>query len=230
MTATHHNTFDDALALGRIMQSNSHIDYTAGIYTERDVDNPPDADDYRFGQPVVIPAQADDTIHAVVGVIYNTRLVDPDAGSAAPRLASGEVDETFRPSLVDERTTLIGIALLGTAEYESMHGERSAPDDGSQDGSRLGTVDHSIPPWTLQHKATVRKCPEDTFRAFHIVDSELQLAYYPRLTEVAEAFGAELAESIIQRLRKTTEGYDRLLNVIERKAMLQASQDRGMLR
>jgi hypothetical protein len=230
MTTTHHTIFDDALALGRIIQSNSHIDYTARIYTERDVDDPPEPEDYRFGQPVVIPTQVGDSAHVVVAVIYDTRLVDPDAGSTTPRLASGEVDETFRPSLVDERTTLVGIALLGTAECDATFSD-AAPEDGSRsDESRLKDIDHSIPPRTLRHQATVRKCPEATFREFHLVDGELQLAYYPRLIEVAGTFGVELAESIIQQLRETTEGYDRLLDVIERKATLQAGQDRGVIR
>lgn len=229
MTPSPANTFNDALAIGRILQSNSHIDYTAGIYTERDVDNPPDPEDYRFGQPVVITTQANNATHAVIGVIYNTQLVDPDAGGAAPRLASGEIDETFRPSLVDERTTLAGIALLGIADItDTADSTTSQISEGGE--TQLATVDHSLPPWTLQHNATVRKCPDETFRDFHLVDGELQLAYYSRLTEIAGPFGAELAQNIIERLRTSTDGHDNLLDVIERKAMLQASQDRGVIR
>lgn len=220
MSTTSTNPFGDAIALGRIIQSNSHIDYTAGIYTEHDVDNPPTPEDYEFGQPVLTTTPSEEAVDAAVGVIYNTRLVDPDATSSVPRLASGEVDETFRPSLVDERTTLVGIALLGTV---------TVGEPGTDTLPELVAVDQSLPQRTLQHQTTVHKCPDNVFRDFHIWDDDLQMAYYPRLTEIAGPLGAELVDTIISRLRTTTDEYAGLLDVIERKAQLRASQERGML-
>ena len=212
-------TFPDAQPLGSIAQSQSTIDYTATILTDRDADDPPDVTDYGFGQPVMLPMGRRDADEVAIGVVHGTQVIDPGVGGLGPTLGADGATDQFRPSLVDEPTTLVGIALLGSA---TVTGNPS-------DGDRIEAPDHSIPTYTIGHSTTVYQCPEATFRMFHLVDGDLSLAYYPRLTEVAGAFGGELVGAIADRLRKTTEGYDDLLDVIERKVAHQANVDRGVL-
>jgi hypothetical protein len=219
MTMTIRDTFPDAKPLGSIAQSQSTIDYTATILTDRDADDPPDVTDYGFGQPVVLPMGRRDADEVAVGVVHGTQVIDPGMGGLGPTLGADGATDQFRPSLVDEPTTLVGIALLGSA---TVTGDPS-------DGDRIEAPDHSIPTYAIGHGTTVYQCPEATFRTFHLVDGDLSLAYYPRLTEVAGAFGAELVGAIADRLRETTEGYDDLLDVIERKVAHQANVDRGVL-
>lgn len=213
------NTFADAKPLGSIAQSKSTIDYTATILTERDADDPPDVTDYGFGQPVVLPMGRTDNDIVAVGVIHGTQVIDPGMGGVGPTLGTDSATDQFRPSLVDKPTTLAGIALLGSA---TCTGEGS-------DGERIEAPDHSIPTYVIGHGTTVYQCPDATFRGFHLVDGGLSLAYYPRLTEVAGAFGAELVGAIADRLRETTDGYDDLLDVIKRKVAHEANVDRGVL-
>ena len=213
------DTFPDAKPLGSIAQSQSTIDYTATILTDRDADDPPDVTDYGFGQPVVLPMGRRDADEVAVGAVHGTQVVDPGMGGLGPTLGADGATDQFRPSLVDEPTTLVGIALLGSA---TVTGNPS-------DGDRIEAPDHSIPTYAIGHGTTVYQCPEAAFRTFHLVDGDLSLAYYPRLTEVAGAFGAELVGAIADRLRETTEGYDDLLDVIERKVAHQANVDRVVL-
>ncbi len=213
------NTFADAKPLGSIAQSKSTIDYTTTILTERDADNPPDATDYGFGQPVVLPMGRSETEEVAIGVIHGTQVIDPGMGGVGPTLGTDEATNQFRPSLVDEPSTLVGIALLGSA---SCTGD-------SKTDKRIENPDHSIPAYAISHGTTVYKCPNQTFRRFHLVDDDLSLAYYPRLTEVAGAFGAELVGEITSQLRESTDEYSDLLEVIERKVAHEANVERGVL-
>lgn len=216
---TARRTFADAKPLGSIAQSKSTIDYTATVLTERDADNPPDVTDYGFGQPVVLPMGRNEPKEVAVGVIHGTQVIDPGMGGVGPTLGTDEATNQFRPSLVDEPTTLVGIALLGSV---SCTGE-------SETGNGIENPDHSIPAYAIGHGTTVYQCPDETFRRFHLVDGDLSLAYYPRLTEVAGAFGAELVGEITGRLRESTDGYSDLLDVIERKVAHEANVERGVL-
>jgi hypothetical protein len=159
-----------------------------------------------------------------IGVVYNVEVVDPGFSGIGPTLGADRGTEQFRPSLIDEPTTLIGLAMLGTATCVSDPGNGQTRDE------RITDPSHAQPAYSLGHNATVRKCPDETFARFHKVDDDLQLAYYPRLIEVAGAFGAELVTSIVDRLRDTTDGYDDLLDVIERKSTREANVERGVLR
>lgn len=213
------DTFPDAKPLGNIAQSQSTIDYTAKILTNRDADDPPDVTDYGFGQPVMMPMGRREADEVAIGVVHGTQVIDPGMGGLGPTLGADGATDQFRPSLVDKPTTLLGIALLGSATATDTPG----------DDERIETPDHSIPSYTIGHGTTVYNCPDAIFRRFHLVDGELSLAYYPRLTEVAGAFGAELVGVIADRLRGTTEGYDDLLEVIEQKVTHQANVDRGVI-
>jgi hypothetical protein len=189
------------------------------VLTDRDADDPPAVTDYGFGQPVMLPLGRRDGDAVAIGVVHGTQVIDPGMGGLGPILGAEGASDQFRPSLVDGPTTLIGIALLGSATVTADTG----------DGARIEATDHSIPTYAIGHGTTVYQCPDATFRTFHLVDGDLSLAHYPRLTEVAGAFGAELVGAITDRLRETTDGYEDLLDVIERKVAHQANVDRGVL-
>ncbi|MER3404731.1 MAG: hypothetical protein C4289_05845 [Chloroflexota bacterium] len=111
------------MLLGRIVKSNSHVDYVCHIYGVGEVPDPPAPDDYAFGRWVRIAtgrqgrhpgedapgAVALDTpvqTH-VVGVIYNTQLINPDYGAGGPRLSPERELEFFAPDYLSERAVLV---------------------------------------------------------------------------------------------------------------------------
>lgn len=210
-------TVDSCVQIGSIVSSNSHLDYVVEVYKERDCERPPKLSEREFGQPVFIKKTIDETEHAVMGVIYNTQLVDPDQGRTGPRLAQDDQAQ-FTPGYIEERTTLAGVALLGTAKITE---------------DRIITEPaHSMPRWTLEVDDTVYHCPDELTRTFHTVDGQIQLAYIDRLVDIAGSLGAEVIATLINRLRRVLPDDDsnqRVLDVVEQNVKWQAHERRGVV-
>lgn len=209
---------DDCLAVGCIVNSNSHMDYTVEIFNETDRNRAPEPDERGFGQPVFIRKTIGGTDYAVMGVIYDTILVDPDQGRSGPRLAQGDQPQ-FTPGYIEERTTLAGVALLGTAEV-------------AEDGT-IAAPSHQMPRWTLSVDDHVHQSPRGVTKTFHTgEEGQLQIAYIERLLDVAGSLGAEVTLSLIERLREMfdEEDHQRVLSVIERDIRWRSSVDRGVMR
>lgn len=220
---TDHSTVGDQLHLdscvriGSIVSSNSHLDYVVEVYKERDCERPPELHEREFGQPVFIKKTVDGTEHAVMGVIYNTHLVDPDQGRTGPRLAQDDQAQ-FTPGYIEERTTLAGVALLGTAVIT---------DDGT-----IADPTHQMPRWTLEVDDTVFHCPDEITRSFHTIDDQIQLAYMDRLVDIAGDLGAEVIVTLIDRLRGLLPDDDpnqQVLDVVEQNVQWQARERRGVV-
>jgi hypothetical protein len=208
---------DSCVRIGSIVSSNSHLDYVVEVFKDRDCDRPPELHEREFGQPVFIRKTVDGTEYAVVGVIYNTQLVDPDQGRTGPRLAQDDQAQ-FTPGYIEERTTLAGVALLGTARIT---------DEGT-----LTDPTHQIPRWTLEVEDTVYHCPDAFTGTFHLVDEQVQLAYVDRLVDIAGDLGAEVIIAVIDRLRNTLpdDSTDqRVLDVVEQNIQWQAQDRRGIV-
>lgn len=217
-TGNEASTIDDCLAIGSIVNSNSHMDYTVEIFNETDRDRPPEPHECGFGQPVFIHKTIDGTEYIIMGVIYDTQLVDPDQGRSGPRLAQGDQPQ-FTPGYVEERTTLAGVVLLGTAEVAG-------------DGT-VNSPSQEMPRWTLAVDDVVKQCPNRVIRSFHIgPDDGLQIAYIERLLDVAGPLGAEVTLSIVERLRELfpEDPNQRVLDVVEKDVRWQSSVDRGVMR
>lgn len=103
--------------LGKIVASTSHIHYEARIYDSSECSKPPQNHAYALGSFVRIhphnPIQqaANGTI---VGIIVNSRLINPDMGHYGPRLTmQQEQNAIFAPDYLNELGTLIHILLVG---------------------------------------------------------------------------------------------------------------------
>ena len=208
---------DSCVRIGSIVSSNSHLDYVVEVFKERDCDRPPELHEREFGQPVFIKKTIDGTEHAVMGVIYDTQLVDPDQGRTGPRLAQDDQAQ-FTPGYIEERTTLAGVALLGTATIT--------------EDRTISKPSHQMPRWTLEVEDTVFHCPDELTASFHTVDGQLQLAYIDRLVDIAGDLGAEVIVALIDRLRSTLPDDDqsqRVLDVVEQNIQWQARERRGVI-
>jgi hypothetical protein len=217
MTAHDPVISEDDLTIASIVESNGQMDYVGEVYHDRDKADVPEKQDYEFGQPVYIRTTVRGEERALVGVVYESRLVNPDQGRDGPRLSTPD-QELFVPSYVDEKQTLLGIALLGFAELTSV--------DGGQD---FAAVSQELPRWTLDIDDSVSKLSSAGFQRFHRPDGNLELRYYDRLVATAEHFGAEVTLSLIERLREETDEAA-MLDVIERKVRWETSSDRGVVR
>jgi hypothetical protein len=208
---------DSCVRIGSVVSSNSHLDYVVEVYKERDCDRPPELHEREFGQPVFIKKVVDGTERAIMGVIYDTQLVDPDQGRTGPRLAQDDQAQ-FTPGYIEERTTLAGVALLGTATINEARA--------------IENPTHRMPRWTLEVDDTVYQCPDQVTVDFHTVEDQIQLAYLDRLVDIAGDLGAEVVIALIDRLRGMLPEDDpnrRVLDVVEQNVQWQAHERRGVV-
>jgi hypothetical protein len=167
--------------IARIVKSNSHVDYVARVADKFDAEQTPDPADYRFGQFVSL-RQPDGT--QVVGVIYNSELVNPDYANYGPRLAPDAAGKTYTPDVYFEQGTLISILLLGYREKDA------------------GAVRQSMPPNVTSLNQQVQKMDDEAVLGFHRGEnSEIQLHYYSQIVSHAEKFCIPLLEAIIAHLQ-----------------------------
>ena len=116
--------------IGVIVNSNSHIDYVCQLVSPLEREQRPATDAYAFGAFVAIalpqpPVPAPATNHSrasdpfaadtpcLIGVVYNTLLVNPNFGNLGPRLTSRTEQTVFSPDLIDETAMLVGVLALG---------------------------------------------------------------------------------------------------------------------
>jgi hypothetical protein len=159
------------MKIAKIVSSNSHIDYIARV-----ADAASDHAERWFGQFVEL-ATADEKI---VGVIYDSRLVNPEYGSFGPRLAPKAAH--VNPDFVHEQGILIGILLLGAI-----------------DGS--GKAVHGIPPRIVPSGQEVAKLDASDMIRFHKgSDGQMHLHYYAQVIANAGQFAIPLLGSIIDQL------------------------------
>ena len=84
-------------------------------------EDPPSDDDYGFAQFVNLPLSKTEEI---VGVIYNSLLVNPEYANFGPRLSPKPELGNFSPDYLNEQGFLIGILLLGTRGGEGKNPTR----------------------------------------------------------------------------------------------------------
>ena len=139
--------------IGVIVKSNTHIDYVCQVYGPFERERRPAPVAYAFGAFVAIDLprfpEANEHGHAaeLVGVVYNTLLVNPNFGNLGPRLSSLTEQTVFTPDLIDETATLVGVLALGWQ-------------DGA--GSQQGT-----PRLAAEVSASVRRLTDEEVRRFH---------------------------------------------------------------
>ena len=190
------------MKIAKIVSSNSHIDYVARVIDSLDCDAPPLAADYCFGQFVGLS----DDAQTVVGIIYDSRLVNPEYGSFGPRLSPRPALGSFSPDYINEQGILIGILLLGVIDVD-------------------GKVRHGVPPQIVPPGQDVTKIDPEMVREFHAHgDSGVHLHYYSQVVANARQFAIPLLDSIIDQLCEScTDTEIQRLNVLKQSLMWQGT-------
>lgn len=167
------------MKIAKIVSSNSHIDYIGRVIDALDAANPPLPEDYGFAQFVTLPL-ADKT--EIVGVIYDSMLINPDYASYGPRLSPKSELKNFSPDYLNEQGVLIGILLLGTKDADEK-------------------ILHGVPRRVVPAGQDVRKIEPDEIKKFHTGANDcLQIHYYSQVVAHAGLFAVPLLESIIEQL------------------------------
>ena len=168
------------MKIAKIVKSNSHIDYVARIIDSLDVDNPPTDDDFGFAQFVSMPVS---DAEEIIGVIYDSQLLNPEYGSFGPRLSPALDSMIFSPDYLNEQGLLVGILLLGWRDRI------------------LGASNHGIPRRIIAVNQDVFRLDDEAFCAFHHDrNNKSTLGYYSQLLANSGNLAASLMERIIENL------------------------------
>jgi hypothetical protein len=199
--------------IGVIVNSDSHIHYWCQVYGTHEIADPPTPQEYAFGQFVQIdlPGQEADggaAMPVLIGVIYDTVLVNPAFGSLGPRLStSDEQRAIFSPDYLTERATLLRVLALGTGDVTNKQ------------------MYHGVPALALELGANVRPCTDDDVRAFHFFADDgppggdkpyLHMGYLPQLIGQPSGLLPQTALCILDQLQALFPAHIRLLSIVRR--------------
>lgn len=166
------------MKIAKIVKSNSHIDYVGRVIDSLDAENPPSDEDYGFAQFVSLPLDSEE----IIGVIYNSMLVNPEYASYGPRLSPKPELGNFSPDYINEQGFLIGILLLGAL-------------------GKTGKITHGVPRRVVPPGQEVFKIETSEINKFHTDENDcLQIHYYSQVVAHAGLFAVPLLEAIIDQL------------------------------
>jgi hypothetical protein len=182
------------MKIAKIVQSNSHLDYVGRIIDSLDVADPPKTGDYGFAQFVSLPV---DENQEIVGIIYNSILINPEYSNFGPRLSPKPELRGFSPDYLNEQGILVGILLLGSLEN--------------------GQVLQGVPRRIVPAGQDVIKMSEEEITKFHTDEQgNLQIHYYSQVVAHAGLFAVSLIEAIVQQLCRNASDDDKnRLNVLK---------------
>jgi hypothetical protein len=174
------------MKIAKIVGSNSHIAYFARVLDGRDTDAVPGADDYGFGKFVSITFDNE----TIVGVICDSRLVNPEYSNYAPRMNPTPALGELKRDLVDEQKALVGILLLGSVKD--------------------GKTEQDIPRRVVPSGQFVYTMEPEAIADFHRSgDGAIQMHYFSNLIAQSGSLAIPLAKTIIEQLNPHCSEFDR---------------------
>jgi hypothetical protein len=217
--------------IGKIVKSDSHINYVCQIYGEREVEIEPGPEDYAFGRfvRIAVRAKQDEDPEAelqsvlgvsnepktyAVGVIYDTILLNPTFGSLGPRLSNETQVELFSPDYIAERAVLIYVMVLGMMQQRTTE-ER---------GLEVLSIMHGVPLLSLELGSEVETMSAEEVRAFHFFSDPdhpseppyLHMGYLPHIIAQRNSLLPMVTLEIIQQLKRLFPQNLSLLSIVER--------------
>ena len=225
------------MIIGKIVKSESHINYVCQIFGPHEADERPRPEDYAFGRFVRVAIrseQSDDMFDSLidyeskmgqkpttyaVGVIYDTILMNPAYGMLGPRLSNETQVELFSPDYISEKAVLIHIMILGVIEQEVQ--EETA-------ASEQSSIVQGVPLLSLELDSEVETMSDDEVAAFHFFadptgaaiqgDGQpyLHMGYLPHVISQRNSLLPMVALRIIDQLERLFPQNIALLSIVKR--------------
>jgi hypothetical protein len=161
------------------------------IYGEHEADYVPTPEDYAFGTFVKIDLDAEDYL---VGLVYDTVLLNPDFGRMGPRLSPESQLTIFSPDYLSERAVLIGIVAIGECRGDNIR--------------------QGVPLLAATSDALVQVLGTENITHFHQGQGRIQIAYLPLLIQRPDPLARQLALTVMRQLVKQLPNHQTLLTVI----------------
>jgi len=168
------------MILGKVVKSNGHVDYVCQIYGPGETASPPAPEDCAFGTfvRIALPDEA-----SLIGLVYDTILMNPEFGNLGPRLSPSADLEIFSPDYLREKVTLVGLAAVGQMGAD-------------------GSVLQGVPRVAADVDAIVQRLSEAEMEAFHQGTPGPRLAYAPLLLAQGQPLAPHLLLSVIGQLEE----------------------------
>src|SRR5256886_11145717 len=222
--------------IGKIVKSDSHINYVCQIYGPREVEVEPGPADYAFGRFVRVAvrsalADTPDTriveralgksqepVTYAVGVIYDTILVNPQFGALGPRLSNETQVELFSPDYISEKAVLIYIMILGIMVM------RQSPEGASE----VLSVMHGVPLLSLDLGSEIETMTDEEVQEFHffkdlVADPDspnpyLHMGYLPHIIAQRSSLLPMVTLRLIDQLEHLFPQNLALLSIVKRNS------------
>lgn len=221
------------MKIGKIVKSDSHINYVCQVFGPREADIQPGPADYAFGRFVRIAVRSErsddpdalldevlghsrEPITYAVGVIYDTILQNPAFGALGPRLSNETQVELFSPDYISEKAVLIYIMILGMMEERALVGEEP----------EVLSVMHGVPLLSLELDSEIETMTDAEVRTFHFFadpaggpDSQspyLHMGYVPHIIAQRSSLLPMVTLRIIDQLERLFPQNLALLSIVKR--------------
>lgn len=220
--------------IGKIVKSDSHINYVCQIYGPNDREEKPGPGDYAFGRFVRVALRSTfyedgssahngkDPVTYAVGVIYDTILQNPAFGSLGPRLSNETQVELFSPDYISEKAILTYVMMLGMIEQHN---------DGQGDAIEYLAATHGVPLLSLELDGEIETMNDEDVRAFHFfndpanpgdvsrpysTDAYLHIGYLPHIISQRNSLLPMVTLCIIDQLERLFPQNLALLSIVKR--------------
>jgi hypothetical protein len=167
--------------IGKIVQGQSHLAYIAQIYQAGEVEIVPQPADYALGTFVRV-ALAEPPGGWLVGLIYDTTLLNPEFGRFGPRLSPLEELAVFSPDYINEKAVLVGIVMVGSLDTQ-------------------GRPSQEVPTLAARTDSPVERLTAAQLRRFHGPPEALHLVYIPRLLTLNSPLIFDVVGLVLDQLR-----------------------------
>lgn len=218
------------MSIGKIVKSDSHINYVCQIYGPREVAVEPTPTDYAFGRFVrvavrsgqnnapygglsIAPGISQEPVTYAVGVIYDTILHNPAYGSLGPRLSNETQVELFSPDYISEKAVLIYVMILGMTEQHPISGDT------------VTSTTQGVPPLSLELGSEIETMTDAEVRAFHFFSDSaepggdtpyLHMGYLPHIIAQRSSLLPMVTLRIIDQLERLFPQNLALLSIVKR--------------
>lgn len=220
------------MSIGKIVKSDSHINYVCQIYGPREVEIELSPADYAFGRFVRIAVRSgqeqsptdlsqygigikQEPTHYVIGVIYDTILLNPAFGSLGPRLSNETQVELFSPDYISEKAVLVYVMVLGMMEQRFTR----------EGATKFLSISHGVPLLSLELGSEIETMSDDEVRAFHFFHDPdrlenqnpyLHMGYLPHIIAQRSSLLPMVTLRIIDQLEQLFPQNLALLSIVKR--------------
>ncbi len=143
-------TVEPSYPVGRIVKTNSHIEYLCRVFKEREDIYTPSSRDFSFGRFLTIALEdhRGGDLGYVIGLVFDTHITDPEFGMANRSQLETEAREVTLPTYMQPAFTMVEIMGIGWQDME-------------------GVYHQTIPPYAPLINAEVTPMGDAAIRAFH---------------------------------------------------------------